>query len=406
MTPELRELVDKYVSGTLSPGERDRLDAVLLEDPDARAFYVEYLDLHAQLQWDLRAGRPGPRPLDAPRTVPAGRRAAWIGTAAALLMFSALLLFLVAGPGDAGGPGITEATARAAMETEAEAGGREEAGAVLRLPPPEKRKGWFIPYNDSRHDTVHVVPAPGTVAIDGDLSDWDLSGRFTARAADPYGEVYFLRGALMYDARALYVGAFVSDPFPLRSRVDPRTEPEMGWRGGSLQLRLSTDPALGWPLPSEQPELPGRAPGVGSRPVDVSDRLVHATMWYFQPRRQACLHLAHGMDFHGNRANPTGFEGAFRRAPDGRGYTLEYALPWSLLGGRAPRAGETTACAWVLNWADVDGREWHGQLTEITNPSERGKRGHEGATYSRGATWGKAVFHATGNLPPGTVRPR
>ena len=35
-----------------------------------------------------------------------------------------------------------------------------------------------INVNVGRYDTVHVVPAPGKVTPDGDLSEWDKSGEF------------------------------------------------------------------------------------------------------------------------------------------------------------------------------------------------------------------------------------
>jgi hypothetical protein len=46
------------------------------------------------------------------------------------------------------------------------------------------------------------------------------------------------------------------------------------------------------------------------------------------------------------------------------------------------------------------GRLWKGYLVDVLNPAEKG------FTYFRAATWGKAIYHPTGRLPPGTVRPR
>lgn len=361
MIPELRPLLEGYVDGTLSPEELARLGDLLRRDPGARDAYINYLDLHAELQ-ALSLGRR-------PQSVRPARRARLelVGVAAALLMAVGLLAILL--------PSREE--------------GRRP-GAPLRLPRPGR--GDYLPYNVSRHDRLAVVPAPAGLRIDGDLSDWDLSGAFEARAAEPYGEAYRFRGAAMYDARALYLSATVVDPYPLRNAVDPGQAPVHPWKGGALQFRLANDPALGWPLYAEKRGLPGRDPDVGSRPADVSDRIAHAALWHFQPRDQACLHLAYGMDYHGERVNPPGFEGAYRLTPDGRGYTLEYAIPWELMGGRAPAPGEELAACVLLHWSEPDGRTWHGKLIEITNPGQRGLAGPEGAEYARAAIWGRARF--------------
>jgi hypothetical protein len=51
---ELWSLVEALVDGTATPQQRDRLEARLSQEPEARAFYVAYLDLHAHLQWRTR----------------------------------------------------------------------------------------------------------------------------------------------------------------------------------------------------------------------------------------------------------------------------------------------------------------------------------------------------------------
>ncbi len=80
------------------------------------------------------------------------------------------------------------------------------------------------------------------------------------------------------------------------------------------------------------------------------------------------------MDFHGNLIDPPGWQGAFRRDPDGLGYTLEYRIPWSLLclGPEAPRAGDVTATSWTVHWSDRDGKLSRGHLVDLTNPAESG----------------------------------
>jgi hypothetical protein len=61
---DLWSLVEALVTGTDSAAERARLEARLRAEPQARSFYVAYLDLHAQLQWRTRgeSARVAPRP--------------------------------------------------------------------------------------------------------------------------------------------------------------------------------------------------------------------------------------------------------------------------------------------------------------------------------------------------------
>jgi hypothetical protein len=51
---ELWSLVEALVEGTATVPERDRLEARLRGESQARHFYVAYLDLHAHLQWRMR----------------------------------------------------------------------------------------------------------------------------------------------------------------------------------------------------------------------------------------------------------------------------------------------------------------------------------------------------------------
>jgi FecR-like protein len=256
-------------------------------------------------------------------------------------------------------------------------------------------------YNQPRLDTVHVVPAPVGVSIDGDLSDWDQSGAFESACREPYDTHYYVKGMMMYDARRLYIGAHVGDPAPLRNAVDPLADPTNSWRGGSVVVRLSTSKALGWPLEGQSPGL--HELGKGFRPQDVSENIIHLILWYHRPTQRARLQLDYGLDFHGRVLDPPAWEGAFRVDADGQGYTLEYAIPWSLLHAdqAPPAAGDELAATWSVHWSDLDGRLCLGHLTDVTNPAYRPYRPSD---FQRGSSWGKAIYHARGNLRPGTIR--
>jgi ferric-dicitrate binding protein FerR (iron transport regulator) len=252
-------------------------------------------------------------------------------------------------------------------------------------------------YNRSRFNAVRVLPAPPGLTIDGDLSDWDRGGAFKSACWPPYHESHTLEGLMMYDDRFLYVAARVGDPAPLRSVMDPTAQPgRHAWSGGSVIVRLVAAPDVGWPFHGKGRALADqKTPDAGRRPQDVDERITHLTFWHHAPTGKARLHVSHGMDFHGERVDPEGWSGAFRARADGLGYTLEYAIPWTLLnaGSRPPRPGDVLPSSWTVHWSDHEGKESRGHLVEIVNQDDPPYR------FLRGATWGKAVFE-------GAPRPR
>ncbi len=263
---------------------------------------------------------------------------------------------------------------------------------VRVLPGPDDPRGRGVnPYNKSRYDTVRISAAPPNVTIDGDLSDWDLSEQFFAACEPPYGEHYFVHAALMYDEQYLYVGAEVGDPHPMRSQVLPDRDADRHGSGGCVALRISTDRHSGWPLRAENARLRSDRQ---TRPDDVTHKLSFVVLWYSEPERRACLAMRHGMDLEGLQVNPEGYRGAFRKHPDGQGYTLEYAIPWAALHAAEdpPQAGDELAAMWLVHWSDAEGRNWQGQLIDVMTPDE------PGWNFERAATWGKAIYLPRKNL--------
>jgi hypothetical protein len=96
---ELWSLVEAMVDGAATAAERERLEARLRAEPQARLFYVAYLDLHAHLQWRTR-GEAVPSPARRPRVRQFWRRVLAsplrVALAASLLLVVGLLgvLFL------------------------------------------------------------------------------------------------------------------------------------------------------------------------------------------------------------------------------------------------------------------------------------------------------------------------
>ena len=63
------------------------------------------------------------------------------------------------------------------------------------------------------HNTgIRAVPAPGAVKIDGDLSDWDFSGRIWSFADIAIRDRYSAQTAAMWDKDYLYLAVKFTDP--------------------------------------------------------------------------------------------------------------------------------------------------------------------------------------------------
>jgi hypothetical protein len=172
----------------------------------------------------------------------------------------------------------------------------------------------------------------------------------------------------------------------MRNGFPPDATRDEAWAGGSVIVRLSTDPGLGAPPDARKP---GKL--VPDSPANLSDRLAHLLMWYSRPVGRACLDAAFGMDEHGRRRDPPGAVGAYRGWRDGRGYTMEYVVPWAALAGpdARPRPGDATGLCWQVHWGDADGRAWRGQLIEVLTPGE------DGLVFHNARRWGRAEW-----LPP------
>lgn len=241
----------------------------------------------------------------------------------------------------------------------------------------------------ARHSEV-VIPKPiQPIRIDGDLSEWDAEGLFSSEA-DPSRSV---EGRMRYNSDAIYIAAHIKDPAPMRSAIDPAMDGELGWKGGGLQVRLSLDRSLGWPLDASTPSY-YRMRGLTAGPEQIkhamNQRLVTLTLWHHEPTQTDCLHLAFGTNYSGGEVNPPGYSATFRRDPDDRGYTIEARIPWEVLHVQddPPKEGDVLAACWNVHWCDPSGRVWRSNLVDIRNSTEP-LRIYD---YERAATWGRAIY--------------
>lgn len=192
---------------------------------------------------------------------------------------------------------------------------------------------------------IRAVPAPGPVKIDGDLSEWDLSGRIWTFADIAIRDRYSAETSAMWDKDYFYLAVKFRDPNPLTNTINPQFDPESGWKGDALQLRVLTD----WPM--------------------------WITMWGFTEGKQGIMHHVawknpeapkDGVDLTLLVSKPDsielgqGAEMAFKADSDGRGYAQEVRIPWKLLYKNAPTiaAGLTFRMGMEFFWGAAGESAW------------------------------------------------
>jgi len=237
-------------------------------------------------------------------------------------------------------------------------------------------------------ESMVVTQAVEPVTIDGSLDDWKDARWFRAG-----GGAESIEGGMMSDAGNLYIAARVADPLPMRNSVDPQLDPSIIWHGGGLQIFFSGDRATGWPADANGPSYyvnrKIEAPFAERIKAD-NPRLLTLMMIHHAPTKSDHLFLGRAPSFAPAGVAAAGFSGRFVRHRDGRGYTLEYAIPWTTLGlaDDPPQAGDRLATAWELHFSDETGRLWRNQIIEIRNQKEP-----PGIfLFERAATWGRADF--------------
>jgi hypothetical protein len=235
----------------------------------------------------------------------------------------------------------------------------------------------------SQNVGIPVVPAPGKVTIDGDLKDWDLSGRVWAFADKSIRSRYSAEVAMMWDAANLYVAIHWKDPTPMFNLVDPAFNPSDGWKSDAVQLRFRTD------------------------------RISHFTCWYYMPKKMPCIQMESGKSlteaFHGTESflafkeNGTdlgrGLEMAFRMDDDEKGYVQEIKLPWTVLYAAPPamNAGAVFRVGMEFMWGDPTGKTWptH-RYADNMQPGETSREFY----WTNWKAWGDAALLAAGHVRP------
>ena len=223
---------------------------------------------------------------------------------------------------------------------------------------------------------LQVLPAPGPVVVDGQYSDWDLSGSvFASDDVETQRDDYAVWLAAMYDRANLYILARFNDRTPLNN--PGQTIANYGFAGDSLQIRTITHPGTPDALTCNVTAWRGRD---GSDVVDL--------------------------DYEGAQpeikdAKPRGVQQAFTVNADGKGYVQEIAIPWSLLtkNGQPLPPGAQMQMTFEPNFTTPG----NGRLSikDVFQPLPTIDRVF---TFMSKGEWGVATLAARGRVPLRPVR--
>lgn len=246
----------------------------------------------------------------------------------------------------------------------------------------------------SRNEGVTAVPTPGEVKIDGDLSDWDWSGRFKMFEFYTEMDTRSVESAMMYDDKYLYIASKFKDQTPLNNPIDPVTEAEWTWRGDGHQFRVYTDDKPIWINFSYY------------EPTDVSSMFL--TYWkdmsgwtdtikiqYLTESGSTVFSKTVAFNGTPKRIDTSG-EAKWVKDADGAGYTMEMKIPWGIIYGDASKGG-VPGSSFKMAFEN----KWTNDLQKGTNSftySDNYQPGTESLGIGDYDGWGDVLLSPTGNI--------
>ena len=218
--------------------------------------------------------------------------------------------------------------------------------------------------------------------MDGSDKGWDLSGAEPVWMSTQLAKKLHASLALNYDEDNLYVYAKAS--LPGRKMINHNGLSDTFWVGDIIELRLCSDPSLGYPLSNANPVM------------HTSKQVCHITFWQDTNDRKNCVNILYGGMHGGGQGkvfNPPGSKVAFTESENQ--YVMQAVLPWSVLnvpGGKNPfKPGSRMTAIFGLHWATGG---WFYAVNAIysSNPGD--------FAFMQWQDWGQVEFSPTGNLKP------
>ena len=230
----------------------------------------------------------------------------------------------------------------------------------------------------TQNEGFFAVPVKGPVTIDGDLSEWDLSGRIWSFADTAVRDRFSVKTAAMWDPDNLYLSFYWKDPMPLNSKIDPDFEPGRGWLADAVQFRIIADEKVAWATAWSQGK---------DRPA------LEVSYWLDPASELKGTDMVVYCDKPGVTKFKDGVESAYRELPDGSGFVHELKLPWKVIY-RKPKqlqAGDSLKCGLEFLWGDPTGMTW--PIHRYADNMAPGKTSRE-FFWSAKDSWGTLTLRA------------
>ncbi len=241
--------------------------------------------------------------------------------------------------------------------------------------------------NRTENNVIHIVPTPEDITIDGDLADWDMSGAIIMCMDESSKSLYSCRAVMMYDKEYLYVACHVKDPTPMINNYSLGGNVGLSWNADAIQVRFYSDP-------EKRSMATTMTGGARNIPKEEQHKISHVTLWYSTIDKKAGFLVCHTLSFQDTRVNPEGVVGAYKKDADGKGYVLEYKIPYGVIHAPRPyKAGDEIQAQFQIHWGKSSGMGLRCGMTDLRNPA-----GYEDLGFHGPRGWGSGVFEEKGNL--------
>lgn len=200
--------------------------------------------------------------------------------------------------------------------------------------------------NQSQNEGFYAVPSMDKVVVDGDAQEWDLSGQIQSFGDFSIRNDYSIKTAAMWDDRNLYLFFEWRDPQPLNSQINGKETPDKGWRADAEQLRIKAGDDVFW---LTFWSYLGEYNSLEYCHLDPTD------LWNSKYLEYECMIASRK-----GTVLKHGVESAYRLMSDGKGFTHEVKIPWSLMHktGHSMKGGDKIRLGLEFLWGDKTGKGW------------------------------------------------